>query len=99
MEKELLSSIETVTYFRHILLGFRLNILSDHKNSSFENFASKHVRHWRLILKEYDYVFTFIPCVYVDNILLFTKENFSHNLKRLQLVLEIIAINNLHVHV
>ena len=37
--------------------------------------------------------------VYVDNILLFTKENFAHHLKRLQMVLEIITLNNLHVHI
>ena len=37
--------------------------------------------------------------VYLDNILLFTKENFAHHLKRLQIVLEIIALNNLHVHI
>ena len=61
MEKELLSIIETVTHFCHILLGFCIHILSDHKNLSFEKFASKRVRRWRLILEEYDYVFKFIP--------------------------------------
>ena len=37
--------------------------------------------------------------VYVDNIILFTKEYFYHHMKRLKLVLEIIAANNLHVNV
>ena len=61
MEKELLSIVETVVHFRHILLGFKVFILSDHKNLSFENFASERVRRWRLILEEYDYVFKHIP--------------------------------------
>ena len=62
MEKELLSIIETVNHFCHILLGFCLSILSDHKDLSFKTFTSKRVRRWRLILEEYSYVFNFIVC-------------------------------------
>ena len=50
MEKELLSIVESVEYFRNILLGFRTIIHSDHKNLSFETFKSECVRSWRLLL-------------------------------------------------
>ena len=50
MEKELLSIVESVEYFRNILLGFRTVIHSDHKNLSFETFKSERVRRWRLLL-------------------------------------------------
>ena len=61
MEKELLSIVESVEYFRNILLGFRTVIHSDHKNLSFETFKSERVRRWRLLLEEYDYSFVYTP--------------------------------------
>ena len=54
MEKELLSIVEIVVHFCHILLGYHLRIKSDHRNLSFENFKSERVCCWRLILEEYD---------------------------------------------
>ena len=36
---------------------------------------------------------------YIDNILLFTKKTFQHHLQRIQMVLQILSDNNLHVHV
>ena len=61
MEKELLSIVELVVHFRHILLGYHLRIKTDHKNLKFENFKSERVRRWRLILEEYDYEFDWFP--------------------------------------
>ena len=37
--------------------------------------------------------------VYIDNIILFTKETFDHHVDRLSKVLEVLQENNLHVHV
>ena len=59
MEKELLFIIESLDYFRNILIVFKIIIHSDHKNLSFNNFRSERVRRWRLLLEEYDYTFTY----------------------------------------
>mmetsp|Transcript_13570 Transcript_13570/g.16453 ORF Transcript_13570/g.16453 Transcript_13570/m.16453 type:complete len:698 (+) Transcript_13570:1112-3205(+) len=61
IEKELLSIVESCLKFRHILLGFPLAILSDHRNLRFENFSSERVRRWRLLLEEFDYTFHYYP--------------------------------------
>jgi len=37
--------------------------------------------------------------VYIDNIILFTKGTFQHHLYRLNVVLKVLRINNLHTHV
>jgi len=37
--------------------------------------------------------------VYIDNIILFTKESFEHHVERLACVLDLLYKNNLHVHV
>ena len=37
--------------------------------------------------------------VYIDNIILFTKDNFDHHVERLGAVLQVLLKNNLHVHV
>ena len=37
--------------------------------------------------------------VYIDNILLFTKKDFNHHVKRLHQVLIILQKHNMHVHV
>ena len=44
MKKELLSIVETATYHRGILFGFKIKFHSNHKNLSFENFKSERVR-------------------------------------------------------
>ena len=61
IEKELLSIVESALKFRHILLGFPLNIYSDHRNLRFDNFTSERVRRWRLLLEEFDYTFHYLP--------------------------------------
>ena len=61
MEKELLSVVETIMHHCNILFRFKLQILSDHRNLSFERFQSKRVQCWRLTLKEYNYNFHFLP--------------------------------------
>jgi transposase InsO family protein len=37
--------------------------------------------------------------VYIDNIILFTKQSFHHHVQRIAMVLQILSTNNLHVHV
>eukprot|EP00957_Ditylum_brightwellii_P137761 10502389-Ditylum_brightwellii.AAC.1 len=34
---------------------------SDHKNLSFDNFKSKRIRRWRLLLEDYNYTFEYTP--------------------------------------
>lgn len=61
MEKELLSIVETAIQHKGILYGFKIFFHSDHKNLSFDNFQSKRVRRWRLLLEEFDYEFIYTP--------------------------------------
>jgi len=53
IELELLSIVETLQEFRSILLGHPINIYTDHKNLTFNNFTMDRVRRWRLIVEEY----------------------------------------------
>ena len=50
-ERELLSIVETLKYFRTIILGHRITVYTNHKNLTFENFTTKRVLHWRLMLE------------------------------------------------
>jgi len=50
---ELLSIVETHQEFHSILLDHPINIYTDHKNLTFNNFKRDPVCHWRLIVEEY----------------------------------------------
>ena len=52
-DKEVLSIIETLKYFRSILLGQKLKIYTDHKNNTYKSFDTDRVLKQRLILEEY----------------------------------------------
>ena len=51
--RALLSIVETLQYFRTILLGQNLRIYTDYKNLTCKNFNTNRVLIWRLILEEY----------------------------------------------
>ena len=61
MEKELLSVVETLQQYRHILLGNKCRLFCDHKNLGFHNFKSERVKRWRSTLEEFDYTFEYCP--------------------------------------
>ena len=52
-ERELLSIVETLKYFRTILLGRKLRIYTGHKNLTCRKINTDKVLRWRLILGEY----------------------------------------------
>jgi len=64
IELELLSTVETLQEFRSILLGHPINIYTDHKNLTFNNFTMDHVRCWRLIVEEYSPTIYYVKGVY-----------------------------------
>jgi len=51
IELELLSIMETLQEFCSILLGNPINIYTDHKNLTFNNFTTYRVHFWRLIVE------------------------------------------------
>ena len=52
-ERERLITVETINYFRRILLGQKLQIYTDHKSPMCENFNTGRLLIWRLIIEEY----------------------------------------------
>ena len=52
-ERELLSIVENLKYFRNILLGQKLRIYTDHKNLTCKFFNTVRVLIWRLILEDF----------------------------------------------
>jgi hypothetical protein len=52
-ECELFAIVETLEAFRHILLGQKLRVFTDHKNLTYKNFNTERVMRWCLILEEY----------------------------------------------
>jgi hypothetical protein len=61
IELELLSIVKTLREYRTILLGRLINMYTDHKNLSFDNFTSDRVRRWRLIIEEYGPCIVYLP--------------------------------------
>ena len=54
-EQELLAIVETLKYFKNMLLGQKVRVYTDHKNLTFDNssFSSDRVLRQRLVLEEY----------------------------------------------
>ena len=52
-EIELLRTVETLKEFRTMLLGHKLIIYTNHKNTTYKTFITDRVLIWRLILEEY----------------------------------------------
>ena len=61
-EKELLSIVETLKEFRNILLGYEVEIFTDHKNLTYESTecSSQRAQRWRGIIQEFDVELKFI---------------------------------------
>ena len=55
-EKELLSIVETLEELRNILLGYEIEVFTDHKNLTFEftENASQRAQRWRGLILEFD---------------------------------------------
>jgi hypothetical protein len=53
-ERELLFIAETLKEFRNILLGHRIVVWTDHKNSIHNDLKSERVLCWRLFMEEHD---------------------------------------------
>jgi hypothetical protein len=62
-ERELLSIVETLREFKNILLGYEIEIWTDHKNLVHETtlMSSDRVMRWRLIIEEYGPIIKYIP--------------------------------------
>jgi RNase H-like domain found in reverse transcriptase/Reverse transcriptase (RNA-dependent DNA polymerase)/Integrase zinc binding domain len=61
MEQELLAIVETLRTYRNMLYGYPLVIFTDHKNLTFDRFASDRVNRWRLYVQEFCPTFKYLP--------------------------------------
>jgi len=53
MERELLSTAETLKEYQNILLGPQIEVFTDNKNLVYKHFNTERVMHWRLLLEEF----------------------------------------------
>ena len=60
MERELLSIVKTLKKYHNILLGHKIEVLTDHKNLVYKRFNTERVMCWRLILEEFGPTLTYI---------------------------------------
>ena len=61
-EKELLSIVENIKYFRNILLGYKIEVFTDHKNPTYETIesASKCIQLWKNLMQEFVMILLYI---------------------------------------
>jgi hypothetical protein len=52
-ERELLSIVERLKTFRNILLGHKIEVFTEHKNLTYQQFNTEQVMQWRLLLEEF----------------------------------------------
>ena len=52
-ERELLSIVETLKAYKHILLGYEIEVHTDHKNLVYKTFNTDRVMRWRLLIEEF----------------------------------------------
>ena len=45
--------VETLKYFRSILLGHQITVYTDHKNLTYKSFNTERLMQWRLILEKF----------------------------------------------
>ena len=89
-ERELLSIVETLKEYRNILLGYHIEVFTDHKNLVYKNFNTERVMRWRLLLEEFGPTLTYVKGssnVVADALsrLRLTDEDFSHDLNAFEL--------------
>ena len=61
-DKELVSIVETLKEFRHIILGYEIEIFTDHKNLTFESTesSSQRAQCWQGLVQEFDTTLKYI---------------------------------------
>ena len=62
-ERELLSISTTPNKFCTILFGHHITVYTDHNNLTIENFTTKRVLRWRLMLEKYVPEIKYIKCL------------------------------------
>ena len=82
-EKELLSIVETLKEFRNILLGYEIEVFTDHKNLTYESTMnnSQRAQRWRSLIQEFDVTLKFIAGeanIVADAISRLPKEEHAH---------------------
>ena len=104
-EKELLSIVETLKEFRNILLGYKIEIFTDHKNLTYEKeqSESQRLQRWRSLINEFDVELKFIAGeanIVADAISRLPFEQHDSTIPREQIELatcHLLGVNNLYV--
>ena len=87
-EKELLSIVETLKEFHSILLGYKIEVFTDHENLAYkkEQSNSQHLQCWQSIMQESDLTLKYYvkgePIIVADTISRLPKEEHTQPLSR-----------------